>query len=109
MKEIWKDVLGFEGFYKVSNTGRVVSLPREWDHWRGGKSRRGKRELSRILRGGKDNRLVSVRLCADGTNRLRLVKQLVVEAFTGKPLAPRHRINTKDGDENNLHLSNLEW
>ena len=28
MKEIWKDVNGFEGAYKVSNLGSVISLDR---------------------------------------------------------------------------------
>ena len=27
-KEIWKDVVGYEGFYKVSNLGRVKSVDR---------------------------------------------------------------------------------
>ena len=26
--EIWKDVKGYEGFYKVSNYGDIMSLPR---------------------------------------------------------------------------------
>lgn len=29
MKEAWKDVLGYEGLYQVSNLGRVKSLPRQ--------------------------------------------------------------------------------
>lgn len=28
MKEIWKDVIGYEGLYQVSNYGRVKSLER---------------------------------------------------------------------------------
>ena len=28
MKEVWKDIKGFEGFYQVSNMGRVKSLER---------------------------------------------------------------------------------
>ena len=28
MKEIWKDIKGYEGFYQVSNLGRVKSLER---------------------------------------------------------------------------------
>ena len=28
MKEIWKDVIGYKNFYKVSNKGRVKSLNR---------------------------------------------------------------------------------
>lgn len=27
--EEWKDVVGFENFYKVSNLGRIVSLERK--------------------------------------------------------------------------------
>lgn len=29
MTEIWKDIKGFEGYYQVSNLGRIKSLPRE--------------------------------------------------------------------------------
>lgn len=29
MKEVWKDITGYEGLYQVSNSGRVQSLPRE--------------------------------------------------------------------------------
>ncbi len=28
MKEIWKDVIGYEGFYQVSNLGNVKGLKR---------------------------------------------------------------------------------
>ena len=28
MKEIWKDVVGYEGAYKISNKGKVYSIPR---------------------------------------------------------------------------------
>ena len=26
---LWKDVVGFEGYYQISNLGNVKSLPRE--------------------------------------------------------------------------------
>lgn len=29
MKEVWKDVVGYEGYYKVSNLGRIKTVPRE--------------------------------------------------------------------------------
>ena len=29
-KEIWKDIKGFEGLYRVSNLGRVKSLKRSY-------------------------------------------------------------------------------
>lgn len=28
-KEVWKDIQGYEGYYQVSNTGRVRSCDRE--------------------------------------------------------------------------------
>ena len=28
MEEIWKDIIGYEGYYKISNLGRVKSLAR---------------------------------------------------------------------------------
>ena len=32
MEEIWKPVVGYEGFYEVSNMGRVKSLERKVRH-----------------------------------------------------------------------------
>lgn len=28
LKEIWKDIEGWEGYYKISNLGRVLSVKR---------------------------------------------------------------------------------
>ena len=28
MKEIWKDIKGYEGLYQISNLGRIKSLPK---------------------------------------------------------------------------------
>ena len=30
MKEIWKDIKGYEGVYKVSNLGQILSVGRSW-------------------------------------------------------------------------------
>ena len=30
MKEIWKDIPGYEGRYQASNLGRIKSLAKEW-------------------------------------------------------------------------------
>lgn len=38
MEEVWKDVVGYEGKYQISNKGRVKSLPKmcgvRWDSGR---------------------------------------------------------------------------
>lgn len=38
MEEIWKDIVGYEGLYQVSNCGRVKSLSRYMNNKNGGKS-----------------------------------------------------------------------
>ena len=36
MLEIWKDIIGYEGLYQVSNLGRVKSCEKVIPHFRGG-------------------------------------------------------------------------
>lgn len=68
MKEIWKDVLDYEGLYLVSNFGRVKSLIK-----------------GIILKPGfKGRGYLCVNLCKDGKLKNFLVHRLVVEAFQGK-------------------------
>ena len=37
MKEIWRDIVGYEGLYQVSNTGKVRSLDMTVTYLRNGK------------------------------------------------------------------------
>ena len=37
IKEIWKDIEGYENLYQVSNLGRVKSLPKKVINPKGGK------------------------------------------------------------------------
>lgn len=37
--EIWKEIPGYDGIYMVSSLGRVKSIDRLINHWRGGKKR----------------------------------------------------------------------
>lgn len=36
MKEEWRDVVGYKGLYKISNTGKLISLDRYTPYIRGG-------------------------------------------------------------------------
>jgi len=67
VEEIWKDVIGYEKLYQVSNLGRIKSL---------------KYGKERILKGGVNSSLyLSVCFCKYNKQKSMNVHQLVAEAF----------------------------
>jgi NUMOD4 motif/HNH endonuclease len=104
MTEEWKSVLGFDGFYAVSNLGRVKSLSRVV-HDKSGKPRR---LPERIMTGTlKDNGYLHVSLRKPGRKQLkRLVHRLVATAFSP---ASGNEVNHIDGNKINNTVHNLEW
>lgn len=91
MQEIWKDVVGFEGLYKVSNLGNVKSL------------RIGKILIPSINRGYK-----RITLCKNGNRKNKVIHRIVAEAFLDN-----HKsltcVNHKDENKLNNCVENLEW
>lgn len=105
--EVWKEVLGYEDSYEVSNYGRVKSLSRKIEVHRDGETHvRYYRErlMSISIRVNYPN----VNLSRDGRIENFLVHRLVAQAFIpnteNKPY-----VNHIDGDTHNNHVSNLEW
>ena len=100
MIEEWKDIEGFNGLYKVSNTGRVISFKQ---------SRFSKRndfyELKQKPRGG---RYKVVYLSINGKGNGYLVHRLVAKAFVPNP-ENYPCVNHKDEDIYNNRSYNLEW
>jgi len=97
MTEQWKDIVGFDGAYQVSDSGLVRSLPR--------KGRLKEKILKPdIQRGGYEQLLLS----KDGEAKMFLVHRLVLEAFIG-PAPVGMESRHLDGTRNNNHLSNLRW
>lgn len=79
-KEIWKDVPGYEGLYKVSDHGRVKSLLRVIMMSNG----RPRTIRERIMRPSVNSAgYLMVGLCKDKQQRGRNVHKLVAEAFLG--------------------------
>lgn len=104
MIERWLPINDFVGYYEVSDTGRVRSLPRMVGGYKGDRSLQG-----RILRGGHDrNGRPQVQLWRDNTYHPRLVHTLVLAAFVGERPPGLHGCHN-DGNNENNHVSNLRW
>lgn len=105
MEEIWKPVVGYEGFYEVSNIGRVRSLARIVE-CNDGRKRKIK---DRILKGSSYSGGYSgVTLHKDGCTKTANIHRIVAEAFVPNPLE-KEEVNHKDENPSNNHASNLEW
>ena len=94
MTEIWKPVVGYLGFYEVSNLGRVKSL----------KDNLGRdREL--ILKPQKNQNGYFI---IDLKRSTKLLHRIVAEAFIPNP-ENKPQVNHKDSNRGNYQISNLEW
>lgn len=107
MTEIWKDVVGYEGIYEVSNKGRVrthkdkVSWSKRFKKWRHWKQRYLKDKTP-------NDRDARVALWKDGKPKDFLVHRLVAFAFIPK-IEDKNCINHIDGNPKNNNVENLEW
>lgn len=107
MSEIWKDILGFEDSYQVSNLGNVRSKSRtisSLNRW-GSESTYtvvGKVLKLRVVMG-----YLAIKLNHDGKHT-RYGHRMVAEAFIPNPLNLKE-VNHKDGNKRNNAVQNLEW
>lgn len=99
--EIWKDIVGYEGLYQVSNLGRIRSLDR---YDRLGRFHKGK------IRASKDNGkgYLVLPLKHNGVQKMISVHRTVAMAFIDNP-NELPEVNHIDGNKTNNHSSNLEW
>lgn len=106
MKEIWKDVVGYEGIYEISNHGRIrthkdkttYTEKRGVRHWK-------QRYLKDKTPNGRD---VRVALWKNGKCKDFLVHRLVAFAFI-PVVKGKECINHIDGNPKNNNVENLEW
>lgn len=105
MKEEWRDVVGYEGCYAVSNTGVVKSLDRLCIKNNGVKYRlKGKTIKQRVSRGG----YVSVALVRNGEYKTFSVHRVVASSFLNNK-SNKPQVNHIDGNKENNVAKNLEW
>lgn len=103
MKEIWKDITGYEGLYQISNLGRVKSLPKMVG--RGVRYHVGER----IVKPQKTpNGYLRLHLDKDGVRKYYSVHHLVALMFIENPNC-YPCVNHKNEDKEDNKSSNLEW
>lgn len=100
-EETWKPVVGYEGYYEVSDFGRVRSLDRS--------SKRGLRKGQIKTPYPLDTGHLRVRLSFNSKSRAFLVHRLVLEAFVGPCPAGMEGCHDPDPDPANNRLANLRW
>ncbi len=98
MQEIWKDISGYEGYYQVSNSGRIKSLERidYTNH------KIKEKILNYHIVGGYSQ----ICLCKNGISKEFKNHRLVLMTFIGNS---NLECNHKDGNKLNNNLDNLEW
>jgi hypothetical protein len=105
MKEVWKQVPGFEGLYEVSNTGVVKALKRTWVT---GKNLTRNKDEHYLKPAMKQNGYYHVHLTKNGVALQVPVHRLVAEAFLPNQ-EKKKCVNHKDGNKTNNNLYNLSW
>jgi len=101
MNEEWRDILGFEGRYQVSNMGRIKSLSRRVNSRVGGRTLKERILVTFFTPAGYE----SVDLARE---KHFLVHRAVALAFIPNP-ENKPCVNHVDGDKKNNNVSNLEW
>lgn len=96
MNEVWKDVVGYEGLYQISNLGNIKSFKR----YKEGKILNPKSDKD----GYKE---IGIR-DFNGDRKFKRVHRLVAECFLENPNNYEY-INHKDNNPANNVVSNLEW
>lgn len=107
IEEIWKDVVGYEGYYQVSNIGRVRRLPTIVNHSEPGfKAFRKGRIIKQAY--GKRFGYLSAQLSKEGDVRTFRVNVLVAVAFVPNP-ENKPQVNHINGVKTDNVAANLEW
>ena len=108
MEEIWKSVIGYEGFYEVSNQGRVRSVDRIVIQPLNGMP-------TKCLYKGRILKLTIDKFgyVLTSLSKLGKIKTFRVHRFVGLCFLPnpenKKTINHKDGNKLNNNEYNLEW
>ena len=97
MEEIWKDIVGYEGIYEISNLGRI----RTFNY----KNTNNVEIMKNFIDG---SGYIKISLCKNGIKKQYFIHRLVAQAFIPN-LKNKRTVNHKDGNKLNNCVGNLEW
>jgi hypothetical protein len=102
-EEIWKDIPDYEGYYQVSNLGRVKSLPKKWGRGNGYVKPEFFKKICKYFDGYEYTQL------SIGTHRKKhKIHRLVAIAFIPNP-EKKPQVNHINGVKHDNRVVNLEW
>lgn len=99
-KEIWRDVVGYEGLYQVSNYGNVKSLSREVNNGNG--TYFTKEKILKPMENHKGYLGVELQ------DKWHFIHRIVATTFIENP-ENKPQVNHIDCDKKNNRVENLEW
>lgn len=104
-EEVWQNIEGYEGIYRISNFGRVLSVGRVIYFAKVSKLQSYDRIRKPTLAGAGYHALC---LCKNGVNKRQYVHRLVAMAFIPNPNNYK-TVNHKNGIKTDNRAENLEW
>lgn len=94
VREIWKDVVGYENLLSISNNGKVFNKKNN--------------KIMKYFLSGRGYKTISVWFGKRSNRKNFLIHRLVAQTFIPNPLN-KPQINHKDGNKLNNRVDNLEW
>lgn len=104
IKEIWKDIQGYEGYYQISNLGNVKSLDRKIHFNKGFSIKKGQLLKPILTKKG----YYKVELSKEQKGKRFYIHRLVALHFLINPFN-KEQVNHKNGVKTDNKIENLEW
>lgn len=105
MTEIWKDIEGYEGHYKVSNFGQIISIDRKVSY------RSSQKQVNERLIKFAVHKKTGYQMCTLVNNKIK--KQVTVHRVVAKAFIPnpdnKPEVNHINGIKTDNRSKNLEW